>query len=495
MRNGLRLRFFGAVLFAALAPCLASTLYANGWPKTLVRTAEAAVYERPDAASPVRLTLKFGAVVGVRREDGGWCDVSAASGAGGRTIDGWMRAADLVRAPGMARFWAGDFQDAMLALESDVRGTEDPVIAAWLQFYLGYSQRVSGQLDLARATFGAIAHRRPPTRFAADAFVAAAKVASVQGDLPGALAAYEGMLAAFPDRRAAPHRFDPAVDPYPMARDLDSEVTMGDPSIPNRVRALQRLIETQAAAARAITDAGATPIQVATAWHGLGQAWEDKNRVDPSRTHLGGMIIDNSDARRCYKTAVDAAPGSPPAGHAAWRLIALSEPYEWEGNWQSQAAWSFESYATFLADYPRHELAPEARFNIAVATWVKAGYPEVYGDLFVPGGWDMWKSRLVFLDQWFDTKRIGGGVGEPATPQPEQAARAQQMFRDIVATSPTAKSASMAQYYVAVIFDYCLSRPDEALPEYETFIREYPKADPFVEKARNRLAAIRSGRG
>jgi TolA-binding protein len=45
----------------------------------------------------------------------------------------------------------------------------------------------------------------------------------------------------------------------------------------------------------------------------------------------------------------------------------------------------------------------------------------------------------------------------------------------------------MAQYYVAVILDYCLGQREAARPEYETFIRKYPKAEPWVAKAKARL--------
>ena len=49
----------------------------------------------------------------------------------------------------------------------------------------------------------------------------------------------------------------------------------------------------------------------------------------------------------------------------------------------------------------------------------------------------------------------------------------------------------MAQYYVAVILDYCLGQREAARSEYETFIRKYPKHEPFVTKARERLRMYR----
>ena len=79
-----------------------------------------------------------------------------------------------------------------------------------------------------------------------------------------------------------------------------------------------------------------------------------------------------------------AAPGSAPAGHAAWRLIPMSAPYEWEGDWQGQAAWTIEKYGGFLESYPGHDLTGDARFQIAMAQWVQAGFPEVYSLIFTP---------------------------------------------------------------------------------------------------------------
>jgi hypothetical protein len=209
---------------------------------------------------------------------------------------------------------------------------------------------------------------------------------------------------------------------------------------------------------------------------------------------LRGMLSVNTDARAHYQSAVNAAPGSTPAGRAAWRLIALSEPYEWEGDWAAEATWMIDQYGRFLADYPRHELAPEARFKVAVATWAKGGYTEVFHITLDPAGWDAIRKREAYLDQWFETKGFGGGTLPLPKLAPGEAVKAQQMFREIVAASPATPSAAMAQYYVAVIFDECLDQPDNALPEFESFVRHYPNTDPFVDKARKRIAAIRSGK-
>ena len=86
---------------------------------------------------------------------------------------------------------------------------------------------------------------------------------------------------------------------------------------------------------------------------------------------------------------------------AAWRLIAFTEPYEWEGDWEAQTNWNVREYGAFREQYPSHVLAGEAMF------------------------------------------RIG------------------------------------AQYYV---LDYCLGQREAARPEYETFIRKYPKTEPYVTR-------------
>ena len=55
---------------------------------------------------------------------------------------------------------------------------------------------------------------------------------------------------------------------------------------------------------------------VASAWYDLGQAWEEKDQIDPGRLGVADTI-DIADARRSYEMAVTSAPGSDVAGKAA----------------------------------------------------------------------------------------------------------------------------------------------------------------------------------
>jgi tetratricopeptide (TPR) repeat protein len=229
-----------------------------------------------------------------------------------------------------------------------------------------------------------------------------------------------------------------------------------------------------------------TPTERASALLALGKAWEAKNEVDPGRVGIVYIPL-RAEAQEAYEAAVAAAPGSAAAGSAAWRLIAFTEPYEWEGNWEARAEWNITEYGAFRDRYPSHELVGEALFRIATARWAQAGYPEAYHYIFAPD-LDALRTRERALGAWFDIPFSGVGVGGPVVPQhPDQTATALTLFREVVAKYSATESAAMAQYYVAVILDYCLGQPAPARREYEAFMRKYPKTEPYVGKARERL--------
>ena len=186
------------------------------------------------------------------------------------------------------------------------------------------------------------------------------------------------------------------------------------------------------------------------------------------------------------------APGSDVAGRAAWKLIGFSQPYEWEGDWQGKAEWVLEQHGSFIKTYPRHELVGEALFKMAVATWAKAGYPELYGYIIRPEGWGpAWLTRKDQLEQWFDTRGFGGGQGELVAQHPEQTLEARRVFQDLLRRYPQTQSAAMAKYYIAVISDYCLQDAKAALSDYDAFVSQYPSATPYTAKATQRISFLR----
>jgi tetratricopeptide (TPR) repeat protein len=476
-----------AVLFFTASPS-----FANGWPKTLVTAPQGVVYAERSTASAVRVRLTHAAMVQVRKTDGDWSDVVVAlPGGNGRTIDAWMRTADLLQSPGMAAFWNQRFDDAVTQLDQEVRATKDAAIARWLRFYLGYAQWATGRLDLARETFSALARGGPPRTYAAPAFVALSRVAGITGDLQGALAAYRDLLAAVPELRQSDYRCVAAVDPYPASWEGGRALCEGSGRIQHRIDALERLIGARADGVRLMTDPAATPLQRAGASLAIGRAWEAKNAADPGRTSEG-FRRDQSDARAHYDAAIATAPGTAPAGHAAWQLIPMSAPYEWEGDWQAQAAWTVEKYGAFLKSYPDHELAGEARFEIAMARWAQAGYPEVYRLILVPESppWPAFKKRQAELDAWFEAAKFGGGHGATVAQHVLQLPPVVDELRAIVADHPKTPSAPMAQYWIAVILDYGLDRPADARVEYQKFLKTSPKLEPYATKAQRRLAAV-----
>jgi tetratricopeptide (TPR) repeat protein len=460
---------------------------ADGFGKTLVLATDARVYATASFDAPVLATLPHGALVHVQRKGAEWCVVYISAPPGvARGINGAMRCGDLVQSAGLAAFGNKQFSVAASLLSDEVRATDDPLIGSWLQFFLGYAHWAAGGTDRARETFEAITARRPSVPLGADAFVAQAKLAWSEGRPDAAIAAYERMLVAYPDFRGRGYVYDFSIDSAEVEWDSHAPIRLGDGQIQRRLVAARRLVAVTRSTEATLQAQRSTPIQRASAWLALGRAWEAKNEVDPGRVGIV-YIPDQTEARQAYEAAIAAAPGSASAGSAAWRLIAFSEPYEWEGMWEDQSAWNITEYGAFRDRYPSHELGGEALFKIATARWVQAGYTEVYRYFSAPD-LDAYNGRKRQLDAWFDTTGFGGGTGGGVVPQhPEQTATALKLFREVVAKYPATESAAMAQYYIAVILDYCLGQGESARPEYEAFIRKYPKAEPYVGKARERL--------
>jgi tetratricopeptide (TPR) repeat protein len=400
-----------------------------------------------------------------------------------------MRCADLVQSPGLMALGNKQPSAATLLLADEVRATGDPLIGSWLQFFLGYAHWASGSIDKARETFEAIAARRPTVPLAVDAHVALAKLAWSEGRPEAAITAYERLLAAYPEFLGRSYVFDFSVDSLEIEWDSNAPIRLGDGQIQRRLQAARALVTTQRSTNVTLQNPRSTPLQRASAWLALGRAWETKNEVDPGRVGIAYIPL-RTEAQQAYEAAVAIAPGSASAGFAAWRLIAFSEPYEWEGDWEAQSAWNITEYSTFRDRYPTHELAGEALFRIALAKWVQAGYTEVYHYFDAPNR-EAYEARRLALAVWFDTSGFGGGIGGTGLPQhPEQTSEPLKLFRQVVAEYPATESAAMAQYYVAVILDYCLGQIAAARPEYETFIRKHPKAEPWVTKARARIRRI-----
>ena len=109
---------------------------ADGWPKTIVIAPQGVVYAERSTSSPVRVTLNHAAMVQVRKADGEWSDVMVMlPGGGGKTIDAFMRSADLLQSAGMAAFWNKQFEPAVSLLDQEVRAHDrrgDRAVAAVL---------------------------------------------------------------------------------------------------------------------------------------------------------------------------------------------------------------------------------------------------------------------------------------------------------------------------------------------------------------------------
>jgi tetratricopeptide (TPR) repeat protein len=217
----------------------------------------------------------------------------------------------------------------------------------------------------------------------------------------------------------------------------------------------------------------------------LGRRWSETDSVDPAIGIRETETIVHANSEEAYRAAVAAGPGSRGAGYAAWELISFDRPYEVEGNYEPEADRWLTAYGSFLRTYPGHSLAGEAMFMVARAKWIKAGYPELFG-YFQEG-----QNRRE-VSQFLDTWGFGGPVPR-VDRRPQDTKEPLRIFREIVRRYPRTNSAAAAQYYVAVILDWCLNNPAQALPEYEKFVALYPASD-NVTIAQRRLETLRKGK-
>jgi hypothetical protein len=104
--------------------------------------------------------------------------------------------------------------------------------------------------------------------------------------------------------------------------------------------------------------------------------------------------------------------------------------------------------------------------------------------------WEEHAEKTRLLNQWFDTRGFGGGLGRSVKQGVGQAIRAREMFVALLETYPSSRSALMATYYSAVILDYCQNDPPRAIAEYKAFLNDHPQAAPYAEKARRRISAL-----
>jgi outer membrane protein assembly factor BamD (BamD/ComL family) len=410
-----------------------------------------------------------------------WCEVFVGY-AGGRPKTGWARAESLFFSEGIARFAGGDRDGAEDALAGDLARAPDAVVASWLRVYLAYAQMNTNDFSAARKTIDDLIRGSRNTPFNAAADIALAKWSFWQEDTAAGVRAYEQLLTIYPNymvKTADNECCDRSVT-------WNNDIASGHRSIRVRINVNRRLAVAKAATAQAVASPSTTPIELATLWYRQGAAVEAKRRDDPNHATDGPQ--DRSEERESYEAAVAAAPGSDPAGRAAWRLIDLSAPYEWEGDWMGISKWLLDNHRRFLAPYPRHAFAGEARFQIAIATWGAAGYPEVFDYVFPVSGLD-YSAHRKLLEQWFDTRGFGGGNTNPVTQDPAAAARAIPLFEDVVDHFPTTASAGLAAYYIGVIYDLCLNDQTHALAAFRRFANAYP-ANPNVGRARKRIAAL-----
>jgi tetratricopeptide (TPR) repeat protein len=444
----------------------------------IVKSGDSLAHELPREASPVVARVQAGYAVNVTipcgTENATWCRVS------GRGWLGWIKTDELFYSMAMEQLVRYPRPDPQEGFTADIaRAHGNDLVTTWLRLHFSSVQEQSGRVDDAVSTLETAVAASATNSLLPFAYLALAKLNLRMGNVEEALTAYQALLRRFPGYTL---RSNDCND-----RPVPGWGCGGALRIQDRVDATRTFLAIRQRSENTIAAAAASRLQKATAWYELGRAWEEKEAVDAARPRDEGPT-DHSEARRCYEAAVPLAPGSPVAGQAAWRLIDFSAPYEWEGQWEDRAKWSLEKFGGFVSAYPAHEFTSAALFAVAEATWVTAGYPEVYHYAITPGDWN---ARKRELSTWFDTGGFGGGGGQLPLQHPDQTPTARQLFQDIVNKYPHDKCAPMAAYYVAVIDDYCLKDTKRALIEYERFLAAYPDTKVFAEKARLRVNGLR----
>jgi tetratricopeptide (TPR) repeat protein len=447
----------------------------------IVKSGNTVAHEMPREASPVVARVQAGYGVNVTvpcgTEDAKWCRVS------GRRWLGWIKTDELFYSTAMGQLTRYPRPDPEEGFAADIaRAGGNDLVTTWLRLHLSSAQERSGRVDDAASTLETAA-ASATNSLLPFAYLALAKLRLRAGNVDAALNAYQELLRRFPGYTVQSN--DCNDRPVPGWGTCGGALRIQD-----RIDATRTFLAIRQRSENTIAAAAASRLQKATAWYELGRAWEAKEAVDAASPREDGPI-DHSEERRCYEAAVPLAPGSPVAGQAAWRLIEFSAPYEWEGRWEDKAKWSLEKFGGFVSAYPTHEFTSAALFAVAEATWVTAGYPEVYHYAFTPGDWN---ARRKELSTWFDTDGFGGGREQLPVQHPDQTPAARQLFQDIVNKYPHDRCAPLAAYYVAVIDDYCLKDTKRALIEYERFLAAYPDTKDtkvFAEKARMRVNSLR----
>src|SRR6185295_13971074 len=182
-----------------------------------------------------------------------------------------------------------------------------PLVSSWLRFYLSDAQEKLNQVDEAAQSLDDVVRLGPENIFAPFAYLALAKLHLRHGDVAAALRVYETMSGVFQN-----YTIDfGACHDSPVVVRID--VCSGDRAIQRRIDATRSFLGRKINAERVIAGVPVSATDVAGAWYDLGQAWEEKDQIDPGRLGVA-ETIDLTDARRCYEMAVTSAPGSDVAG-------------------------------------------------------------------------------------------------------------------------------------------------------------------------------------
>jgi hypothetical protein len=473
-----------ASILAAICVCLALPTEANA-ETALVVASQAKVYEYAVESSAVLGTLSAGDAVTLPRDQPcirqGWCVVTPLSFYS-RISTGWVKAADLFRSEGVAQFHDGKFATAIVTLTREIAATRDPAVSCWLEFHIGHAQQLLGELDAAASTFMHITTRRKSLRCVPYAYLTVSDMYFAADDFQAQIRTLNALLSAFPGYRFDRER-DCLGNPYVI---VERSFCFGDPSAAARVHAIEVFLERRSRVQPVLDSDAAAPLEKATALYEIGKAWEERVPIDPG---ISAEVSITNHPEASYMAAIAAAPRSKPAGDAAWALMNLP-PGEGGGGIEGAVELDLTNYGAFVETYPRHEMVGEALFKIAIARWYKAGYTEVLQQITRSATTEQGRQRRAYLSQWF-VDNFFEDLGEERARRPSEARDVRSIFRDIVARYPTTKAAPMAQYYSAVILDYCLHDVKNALDDYNAFLTKFNGEPPFVERAKKRVTALR----
>lgn len=157
-----------------------------------------------------------------------------------------------------------------------------------------------------------------------------------------------------------------------------------------------------------------------------------------------------------------------------------------------------DRYGQYIKKYPNNKYVVDALFIVGQATLAQAGYPEIVEldfairDMTEKEGqrqkilnWYFMKGDKVNCIPWIITK------GKPVEKNQEKLDEAISIFNKIKSIYPNTELAKLSTYYLGIINEYCLGKPDKGLTYYKEFIKSNPENIIYLNKAKKLIELVK----